>query len=341
MDDSNKDAMQNDTVPKDIAAKKSSVKPRKKRRKLDSNQVILQVIALLGVGWYILFFYVPYIGLSIAFREFRLTDSLFGGQWTFVGLRYFREMINDIQMPRIIRNTVVISIMKLLTGLPAAVLFALLLNEIPRLRFKKIVQTISYFPHFIPWIIVSLMMLYFFSPQFGMFNTLFMSLGIIDEPMRILTDSSSFWWLATWSELWKSLGWSSILFIAAVAGVDVSLYEAAIVDGATRWHKMFYITLPAIKGVVVLVFILNFSALFAGLGGTFEQSVFLGNALNNERSMVLGHYVMNTGIALGRFSYSTAVGMVTGIVGLILLSIGNFTCRKFFGRGLYSGGEGQ
>ena len=313
----------------------------KKRRKIDSNQVILQIIAIAGIGWYLIFFYVPYIGLTIAFRDFRLTDSLFGGQWTWVGFRYFEEMVRDIQMPRIIRNTMMISLMKLLTGLPAAILFALLLNEIPKLWFKRLVQTVSYFPHFIPWIIVALMSLYFFSPQFGMFNTLFMSLGLIDRPMTILTDSDSVYWLFTWLELWKSLGWSSILFIAAVAGVDPTLYEAAIVDGASRWHKMFYITLPSIMGVVVLVFILQFSSLFAGLGGTFEQSVFLGNTLNMDRSMVLGHYVLNTGIALGRFSYSTAVGMVTGVVGLTLLGIGNFVCKKFLGRGLYTGGDGS
>jgi putative aldouronate transport system permease protein len=314
-------------------------KEKKKRRKIDSNQIILQVIAVAGIAWYLLFIYVPYIGLTIAFRDFRLTDSLFGGQWTWVGIRYFQEMWNDIQMPRVIRNTVIISILKLLTGLPAAILFALLLNEIPRHRFKRFAQTVSYFPHFIPWIIVSLMMLYFFSPQFGMFNTLFMGLGLIDRPMTLLTDSGSFYWLAVWSELWKSLGWSSILFIAAVSGVDQSLYEAAVVDGATRWHKMFYITLPSIMGVVVLVFILQFSSLFAGLGGTFEQSMFLGNALNNDRAMVLGRYVLETGIGLGRFSYSTAVGMVTGLVGLALLGIGNVTCKKFLGRGLYTGGD--
>jgi len=319
----------------------TKVKKSKKRREIDRDQIILQVIAIAGIAWYLVFFYVPYIGLTIAFREFRLTDSLFGGQWTWVGLRYFQEIANDIQMPRIIRNTMVISLLKLVTGLPAAVLFALMLNEIPRLRYKKFVQTISYFPHFIPWIIVSLMALYFFSPQFGMVNTLLMSLGVIDRPLNILHSSDAFYWLATWSELWKSLGWSSILFIAAVAGVDVSLYEAAVVDGATRWHKMFYITLPSIMGVVVLVFILNFSSLFAGLGGTFEQSVFLGNTINQDRSMVLGHYVLNTGINLGRFSYSTAVGLVTGVVGLCLLTIGNLTCKKFLGRGLYMGGDGN
>ena len=321
------------------AGETAVAKEKRKRRKLDGNQIILQVIAIAGIAWYLLFIYVPYIGLTIAFRDFRLTDSLFGGQWTWVGIRYFQEMWNDIQMPRVIRNTVIISILKLITGLPAAILFALLLNEIPRRRFKRFAQTVSYFPHFIPWIIVSLMMLYFFSPQFGMFNTLFMSLGLIDRPMTLLTDSGSFYWLAVWSELWKSLGWSSILFIAAVSGVDQSLYEAAVVDGATRWHKMFYITLPSIMGVVVLVFILQFSTLFAGLGGTFEQSMFLGNALNNDRAMVLGRYVLETGIGLGRFSYSTAVGMVTGLVGLALLGIGNVTCKKFLGRGLYTGGD--
>jgi putative aldouronate transport system permease protein len=314
---------------------------KKRWKRLTADQIILQVIAIVGISWYLIFFYVPYIGLTIAFREFRLTDSLFGGQWTWAGFRFFGEMMNDIQIPRIIRNTVLISLLKLGTGLPAAVLFALLINEIPRRGFKRLAQSISYFPHFIPWIIVASIALYFFSPQFGMVNDLFMRLGFIERPLTILSDADSFYWLATWSELWKSLGWSSILFIAAASGVDPTLYEAAVVDGANRWHKMFYITLPSILGVVVLVFILNFSSLFAGLGGTFEQSMFLGNALNNSRSMVLGHYVLNTGIALGRFSYSTAVGMVTGVIGLILLTIGNFTCKKIFGRGLYTGGDGN
>lgn len=314
---------------------------KKRWKRWNSDQIILQAIAVAGISWYLLFFYVPYIGLTIGFREFRLTDSLFGGEWTWVGLRYFREMINDIQMPRVIRNTVFISLLKLVTTLPAAVLFALLINEIPRMKFKRFVQSVSYFPHFIPWIIVSLIALYFFSPQFGMINDLFMRLGWINRPLLVLSDADSFYALAVWSELWKTLGWSSILFIAAAAGVDPSLYEAAVVDGATRWHKMFHITLPAIKGVIVLVFILNFSNIFAGLGGTFEQSMFLGNTINHSRSMVLGHYVLNTGIALGRFSYSTAVGLVTGIVGLILLTIGNLACKKFLGRGLYTGGEGS
>jgi putative aldouronate transport system permease protein len=314
---------------------------KKRWRRLTTDQVILQAIAIAGISWYLIFFYIPYIGLSIAFREFRLTDQLFGGTWRFAGLTYFIEIINDIRMPRIIRNTVLISLLKLVVMLPASVIFALLLNEIPRQKFKRFTQSISYFPHFIPWIIVALIMLYFFSPSFGMINDLAMRMGWIDSPITILSDVNAFYGLAVWSDLWKALGWSSILFLAAASNVDPTLYEAAIVDGATRWHKMFHITLPSIMGVIVLVFILNFSSLFAGLGGTFEQSMFLGNPMNADRSVVLGAYVLSTGINLGRFSYSTAVGMVTGIIGLILLTIGNLTCKKIFGRGLYTGGAGN
>jgi len=314
----------------------------KRRRGINSNQVILQVIALTGTAWYVLFFYFPYIGLSIAFRDFKLTDNLFDMRnTTWIGFQFFGEMIRDREMPRVIANTVIISLMKLAVCLPSAILFALLLNEVPKLWYKKLVQTISYFPHFISWIIISLIALYFLSPQFGMINILLTNLGLISRPLTVLTNSKDFYWLATLLELWKELGWSSILFIAAVSGIDPTLYEAAIVDGASRWHKMFYITLPSIMGVVVLVFILQFSGIFSGGGGTFEQSIFLGNTLNMDKSMVLGHYTMKTGISLGRFSYATAVGLVNGIVGLILLGAANSFCKKFLGRGLYTGGDGQ
>ena len=315
---------------------------KKKKWKFDSNQIILQVIALIGIAWFIIFSYIPFIGLTLAFREFRITDNMWDfSNVTWVGLDHFRQLFSGIQLPRIIRNTFAINLMKLLTGLPAAVLFALLLNEIPRVKYKKTVQTISFFPHFIPWVIVALLAVYFFSPSFGMLNSWLIGWGVIDRPLMWLHSADHTWWLFTWLELWKSLGWSSILFIAAVSGVDPTLYEAAVVDGATRWHKMYHISLPAIKGVVVLVFILQFSGLFSAIGGTFEQSVFLGNALNSSRSMVLGHYILETGIALGRFPYATAAGLVLGLVGLTMLTIANLACRFFLGRGLYTGGEGR
>jgi putative aldouronate transport system permease protein len=311
---------------------------RGKPRDRSVNQIILQCIALGGLAWYLLFYYVPYYGLTIAFKDYKFNKGILGSPW--VGLKYFRELLTDISLPIVIRNTVCISLLKILICFPAAILFALLLNEIPRPGFKKVIQTISYFPHFISWIIISLIAVYMFSPEYGMVNHLLMGLGLISQPLTILTDAGSFYWLAVFSELWKETGWSSILFIAAISGIDPTLYEAAVVDGASRWDKILHITLPSITGTITLVFLLNFSNIFAGVGGIFEQSMFLGNPLNYDRSIVLGYYTLKTGIALGRFSYATAVGFVNGVVSLILLLSSNAICHKFFGRGLYTGGSG-
>ena len=292
---------------------------------------------MLGIGWYFLFYYVPYYGLIIAFKNYKFRDGIWGSAW--VGLKNFRELLTDFNLPMVIRNTVSISVLKILVCFPAAILFAILINEIRSLRFKKIVQTISFFPHFISWIIISLVITYMFAPEFGLVNNLFLSLGIISKPMTVLSAPGSFYWLAVCSELWKSTGWSSILFIAAIAGIDPTLYEAAVVDGASRWRRIINITLPSITGTVILVFLLQFSNIFTGVGGIFEQSMFLGNAVNYDRSIVLGLYTMRTGIALGRYSYATTVGFVNGVVSLTLLLASNAVCWRFFGRGLYTGGN--
>jgi len=307
------------------------------RRRIDSNQIILQIMALGGLAWYIIFYYLPYYGLTIAFREFKLVNNIFDAEW--IGFKYFRELLPDRELYRAVVNTVSISVGKILICFTSAVLFALLLNEVPRLRFKKFVQTVTYFPHFISWIIVSLMIDYFFSTEFGMVNHLLMGLGLINKPITILIDPNAFYGLAVFTELWKSTGWSAIIFLAAIAGIDPTLYEVAVVDGASRWQKMFYITLPSIMGAVILVFLLNVSGIFSGVGGIFEQSMFLGNALNHNRSNTLGVYTMKTGISLGRFSYATAVGLVNGTVSLTILLISNGLAKKFFGRGLYTGGD--
>ena len=301
------------------------------------NQIILQCIALVGIAWYFVFFYFPYYGLTIAFKDFKFKAGIMGSQW--IGFKFFQELITDINLPMVVRNTVSISFLKILICFPAAILFAILLNEIRGLRFKKIIQTISFFPHFISWIIISLVITYMFAPEFGLVSNLLLKLGIISKPLNILADAQSFYWLAVFSELWKSTGWSSILFIAAISGIDPTLYEAAVVDGASRLRRIINITLPSITGTIILVFLLQFSSIFSGVGGIFEQSMFLGNAVNYDKSIVLGLYTLRTGIALGRFSYATAVGLVNGVVSLALLLISNAVCWRFFGRGLYTGGN--
>ena len=311
--------------------------PRKKR--FDSDQIILQILALVGLSWFIVFYFIPYLGLNIAFKDYELTDGLFGGSW--VGFKYFKELLADPQLGMVIRNTLVISLLKIIVCFTLAIVFAIFLNEVTHLAYKKVIQTISYFPHFISWVILSLVMIYWFSTDFGLVNDVLTRLGLITRPLDWLNNQDSFYWLAVFSELWKETGWSAILFIAAIAGIDQQLYEAATVDGAGRIKRIWHITLPGIKGTVVLMFLLTFASIFSGVGGTFEQSVFMGNPLNYNTSIVLGYYTLQTGLQLGRFSYATAVGLVNGVVSLVILLGSNAFCKRFLGRGLYTGGEGQ
>lgn len=308
-------------------------------RKFSVDQLILQLCALGGLAWYIVFYFIPYVGLTIAFKDYNLSQGLFEGEW--VGLKYFQELVTDPQLWIVIRNTVVISALKIAICFPAAILFAVFLNEVKSLRYKKLIQTVSYFPHFISWIILSLVLVYWFSSDFGLVNDVLMKLNIIQKPLDWLNNPNAFYGLAVFTELWKETGWSAILFIAAIAGIDPTLYEAAVVDGASRWKRIVYITLPCIKGTVVLMFLMTFSGIFSGTGGTMEQSMFMGNAMNYDTSIVLGYYTMQTGLNLGRFSYATAVGLVNGAVSLTLLLSSNVFCKRFLGRGLYTGGDGQ
>lgn len=308
-------------------------------KKIDTDQLILQLIALGGLAWYIVFYFVPYVGLTIAFQDYSLSQGLLEGEW--VGLKYFQELFSDPNLWIVIRNTFCISALKILICFPAAIMFAVFLNEIKCLRYKKLIQTVSYFPHFISWIILSLIMVYWFSTDFGLVNDVLMRLHLIERPLDLLNNKDAFYGLAVFTELWKETGWSAILFIAAIAGIDPTLYEAAVVDGASRWKRILHITLPSIKGTVVLMFLMTFSGIFSGTGGTMEQSMFLGNAMNYDTSIVLGYYTMQTGLNLGRFSYATAVGLVNGIVSLVLLLGSNGFCKRFLGRGLYTGGDGQ
>ena len=303
----------------------------------NTNQIILQIMALSGIAWFILFCYAPMYGLTLAFKEYSFKKGILGSP--FAGLVYFKELFEDPEIAGVVTNTVAIGVLKLLICFPMPILFAMLLNELSSDRLKKLVQTASYFPHFISWIIISLIITYWFSPEFGIVNKVLLELRIVEQPITPLTDPGSFYGLAVISEMWKEMGWSAIIYIAAIAGIDTTLYEAATVDGATKVQRIIHITLPGISGAIILMFLMSFASLFSGGSGTFEQSYFLGNPMNYDKSMVLSYYTMKTGIMLGRFSYATAVGLLNSVVSLVLLLISNGTCKKLFNRSLYFEGE--
>jgi putative aldouronate transport system permease protein len=302
-----------------------SVMPKSRSAKMVSrwyNQRYLQIMALLGALWMIIFNYIPMYGIIIAFKNYNLITSFTNAPWA--GLEHFRAFFEDEELANIIRNTLGISLIKLLVGFPLPIIFALFLNELRSLRFKKAVQTISYLPHFLSWVILGGILATWLA-DIGIINKLLLALNLIHEPISYLAEPSYFWTIVISSDIWKELGWSAIIYIAAMAGVSPELYEAATIDGAGRFQKMMYVTLPCIKGTIVILFILTVSGL---LNSNFDQILVLKNQLNDSASNVIDIYVYKTGISQGRFSYSAAVGLIKSIIALFLLLMANSVSKR-------------
>lgn len=311
---------------------------RKTRKWLwNKEQWISQSMVIPGFLWYVLFCYVPMYGIVLGFKNYSARKGIMGSPW--VGLTHFQELISDPDIPNILLNTVAIGFLKLLICFPIAILFALLINEIRSNKFKRFVQTVSYFPYFISWIIVAMIAQFWLNPRTGVLNHLLLSLGLIQEPTALLAQANAFWGIAVVTQVWKETGWSAIIFLAAIAGIDPAIYEAAIIDGASKTQRILHVTLPSIMGTIILMFLLNFAGVFSGGTGTFDQSYFLGNPRNYDRSYVLSYYVMKTGLQQGRFSYATAVGFLNAIVSFVILMASNAVCKKATGRSLYMEGD--
>lgn len=300
-------------------------------------QFTLQVFALSGMLFLLVFSFIPMFGLIMGFKNYSISmgvSGIFTSQW--VGLKYFIEFITDYNFLRIMRNTFALSFLKLIFTFPVPIILAIMLNEVSHKGFKKLVQTASYLPYFISWAVVAVLSMTFFSEQTGLVNDLLMSWGLIDEPLNILASEKTFWPLVVFLSVWKETGWWTIIFLAAIAGVDVAQYEAAEVDGANRLQKIWHITLPSIKPTIIVVLILSLGGMIGtGTGGsTFEQSYLLGNPSNIETSEVIQTYVFQMGLASGRYAYATAVGLIQSLISVILVFTSNFFAKKVSGTGL-------
>ncbi len=290
----------------------------------------LQLMVIPGVIWMLIFNYLPMGGIVMAFKNFRLSyKSIFQGAW--LGFDNFSEFFKDYYFLISMVNTLGSSLLRLLIGFPLPILFALLLNELRNMRFKKIVQTVSYLPHFLSWVVLGGIMITWLSKS-GVINDVLVGLGVLKEPISFLGKPSYFWGLALISDTWKELGWSAIIYLAAIASVDQEMYEAATVDGASRFKKMWFITLPAIKGTIMILFILAVSGV---LNSNFDQMLILKNALNAERATVLDIYVYEMGMGKGRFGYATAIGLFKSVIGTVLLLSANSLSRRVQGRSLF------
>jgi putative aldouronate transport system permease protein len=291
----------------------------------------LQIMALLGVGWMLVFNYAPMYGIIIAFkRNYRVIDSIFSfnflksGWASSYGFQHFIAFFRDMDFANVMINTLGISLLKLGIGFPLPIIFALLLNEVEYQGFKRIVQTISYLPHFLSWVILGGILTTWLSGT-GFINEILIKFGLIREGVYFLAEPKYFWGIVLVSDIWKELGWSAIIYLAAISSIDADLYEAAEIDGAGRFRKMWSITLPCIAGTIGILFILAVGGL---LNSNFDQIFILWNTLNQPRSTVLDIFVYNVGMKNMRFSYAAAIGLFKSVIAFILLFIANRVTRR-------------
>ena len=291
-------------------------------------------MAIAGILFLIVFAYIPMFGVIIAFKNLDYKVNFFVAlrEQPWVGLRFFKAFVTDREFGLVMRNTLVLNLLQLLINFPAPIIFAILLNEVRHLRFKKIVQTVTYFPHFLSWIVFGGIIIAMLQIDVGVVNTALLKLGLIDNSIHFMGSENFFWPLIIITSLVKGIGWGSIIYLAAIAGVNPQLYEAAIIDGAGRFQRIWHITLPSITGTILIFFILSISNL---LNSSFDHIWIFQNVLNIARSEVIDTFVYKVGIREMRFSYTTAVGLFKSVVALMLLVTGNFITKRVAGRGLF------
>jgi len=283
----------------------------------------LYAMSLPFVVWVFIFSYLPLWGWTMAFQRYRPGRPFFEQEW--VGLDHFRALFRDELFYQVLRNTLAMSVMGLVAGFVVPIFFALMLNEVRQMLYKRFVQTVSYLPHFVSWVVVAGIVTKMLSTEGGPVNDLLLWLGLIDEPVQFMAKGKLFWIIVTLADVWKETGWNAIIYLAAIAGIGPELYEAARVDGASRLQQMWHITLPGIRTTIVILLIMSIGHLIS-IG--FEKQFLLGNNLVREYSQVLDLYALNYGLGMGRFSFGTAINIFNSVVSVMLL----FTANGIFKR---------
>ena len=288
-----------------------------------AGQKILYLMIVPCMIYTFIFSYYPLSGWIMAFQNYKPAKGYAGS--TFVGLDQFMFLFEDVEFWRSVRNTLMMSVMNLAFSFVFAIVFALLLNEIKSLGLKRIAQTVSYLPHFLSWIIVCSLVSNILSTNDGMLNNILMGLGLIDKPVLWLGEQKYFWWVTTFSNIWKETGWNSIIYIAAISGIDQSLYEAAELDGAGRFQKMWHVTLPGIKSTIVVLLIMNLGWV---LNASFEVPYILGSGLLQDVSQTIDIFVLKYGMSIGNYSQATAAGIFKSVISLLLVFGTNAIANK-------------
>lgn len=288
----------------------------------------LYLMLLLPVIWYILFLYTPMYGIMIAFKDYRAARGIWGSEW--IGLEHFKRFFSSFYFGRIVGNTLTINILSLLFGFPFPIFLALLLGELRNGKFRKVLQNVAYIPHFLSAVIVVSIMQLILNPNTGVYNMIrqwfglpvtnyFASVGAF-KPMYII------------SGIWQNMGWDAILYIAALAGIDTTLYEAASIDGAGRLQKIWHISLPGISSTITIMLLLRCGQIM-NIG--YEKVLLMQNSLNQASSDVISTYVYRVGILEGNFDYSTAISLFNSVCNILLLLIANAIAKRVNGTSLW------
>ncbi|TDG00942.1 ABC transporter permease [Paenibacillus piri] len=273
--------------------------------------------------YYLIFRYVPIImAVIISLMDYNIYKGILASEWA--GLKHFIDFFNSVYFGRLLRNTLMINLLNLIFVFPAPIVFALLLNEVRNSIIKRTVQTISYLPHFVSTVIVASMAVTFLSPSVGLINNIAVKLGM--ERTNFLLDPNYFWGIYTALDLWKTIGWSAILYFATLTGINTELYEAARVDGANRWKQTWHITLPGIAPTIIILLLLKIGDM---LEVGYELIVLLYNPNTYLTADVIGTYVYRRGILDANYSFASAVGLFQSVMGLVLIMVANKLARKY------------
>ena len=289
----------------------------------------LYLMLLVPVVFVIVFKYAAYPGLRIAFMDYKPAKGYAGSKW--VGFQTFEKIFRDKDFIRALKNSLAFNFLDLLVGFPVPIILALLLNELRFDRYKKVSQTILYLPHFLSWVIIASVALNLFKPETGLVNILLRNMGTIDQGIPFLTEK---WhWAVTYLIIgvWQNMGWGSIIYLAAITGIDAELYEAATIDGAGRLRKIWNVTLPCNRGTMVTLLIMNLGRV---MGSNFERLDSFGNVQVKDFQYQLAIYIYEKGLAGSNFSRATAVGLFQSLVGLLLVLAADWTSKKLGEDGL-------
>ena len=287
----------------------------------------LYLILLPVLAFYIIFHFFPMFGVVMAFERFNPTKGFFGSE--FVGFKWFQQFFSSYYFTRLLKNTLLISLKDILIGFPAPIILALLLNELKNKKFKKVIQTISYMPYFISVVVLSKLIIDFFSST-GAVTQFFTLFGM--KPVNMLGDNRYFQGIFVGTNLWQYCGFNSIIYLAAISSVDPEMYDAALVDGANRWKQTLHVTLPGISTTIVILLILRLGSLFS-IG--FEKIILLYSPAVYDSADTISSFVYRSGIKEANYSYSTAVNLFNSFMNFILLLSFNFLSRKFTEKGLF------